>query len=481
MGQEITSSQFSAQDFSRFSEHLRRETTQLQAWFDNGVFSRHSPVAGYEMEAWLTDEEGRPVAKNEAFLQAASHPFYTPELAQFNIELNTRPLDIAGDFLSRFEADFQQHWAYCQTIAESIGCRVMGIGILPTLKDTDLSMKNISRMLRYQALNEQVLAQRNGRPLELAINGHQSLKSQHHNVMLEAAATSLQIHLQTPPEMAQAYYNASLLVSAPMVAISANSPYLFGRDLWAETRIPVFEQAVDIGGYQGAAMGPIHRVSFGTGFARQSLFECFEENLQHFPILLPMDYGDTTEEMRHLSLHNGTIWRWNRPLVGFDPDGTPHLRIEHRVMPSGPSVVDNVANMAFYFGLVHYYATLDTPVHELLDFAEVRDQFYTSAQHGIENRLSWPGQARCELRHLILDTLVEQAEAGLRQLQLADTDIEFYLSVIQARAEQRQTGSHWQRAFVKHHGSDMQRMVQTYYQNQQSGEPVHCWDFMHYV
>ncbi len=481
MGQEITTSHFSQADFKRFAEQLQLETGLLREWFDGGVFSSHPPVAGYEMEAWLVDAQGRPSPSNEAFLATANNDLYTVELAQFNIELNTRPLDIQGRFLNEFEHDFQEHWAYCKTVAEQIGCRVLSTGILPTLKDSDLSMRNISNMVRYKALNDQVLSQRQGRPLELNIVGHQSLKSSHQNVMLEAAATSLQIHLQTPPEMAHHYYNASLLVSAPMVAIAANSPYLFARDLWSETRIPVFEQAVDIGGYQGAAQGPIRRVSFGTGYARESLLECFEENLQHFPVLLPMCFDDEAQYMRHLGLHNGTIWRWNRPLIGFDADGTPHLRIEHRVMPSGPSVVDNVANMAFYFGLVHYYASHSTPVPEQLGFSQARDNFYTSAQHGLENKIIWPGCERCEVRQLILTQLIAQAEQGLRALKLDSQDIDFYLGVIQSRAEQRQTGSHWQRRFVEKQGDDMQRLVETYYHNQQSGEPVHCWDFTAYV
>jgi len=481
MGEEITTSHFTDEDFVHFKQCLQSETKELQRWFDEGVFSNHKPVAGYEMEAWLIDANARPAPCNEAFLKAASNPLYTAELAQFNIELNTQPANIESKFLSAFETDFQQHWLYCKTIAESIGCRVLSTGILQTLCDADLSIDHISKMLRYQALNEQVLLHRKGKPLQLNISGHQSLKSEHHNVMLEAAATSLQIHLQSPLDLAHHYYNASILISAPMVAISANSPYMFGKDLWAETRIPVFEQSVDIGGYSGASQGPVHRVSFGTDYARHSLMECFTENLEHFPVLLPMHFENESKHMRYVSLHNGTIWRWNRPLVGYDNDGTPHLRIEHRVIPSGPSVLDSIANMAFYFGLVQYYATGATPPAEFLSFSEARDNFYTSAQHGLENKISWPGHDRCDMRQLILDTLLDHAESGLRQLNLDATDITYYLGVIKARAEQNQTGSHWQREFVARHGNDMQRLLETYYHNQQTGEPVNCWDFVSYV
>ena len=481
MGEEITTSHFTTDDFERFKKRLQNETEELRGWFNGQMFSSHKPVAGYEMEAWLINKQSRPAARNEQFLKAANTPLYTAELAQFNIELNAKPANINSKFLSEFESDFQQHWLYCKTVAESIDCRVLSTGILQTLCDEDLSMKNISHMLRYKALNEQVLSQRNGLPLHLNISGHQSLKSEHHNVMLEAAATSLQIHLQAPLDMAHHYYNASLLISAPMVAISANSPYMFGKDLWSETRIPVFEQAVDIGGYSGAAQGPVHRVSFGTGYAHNSLMECFDENLQHFPVLLPMKFADEENRMRTVSLHNGTIWRWNRPLIGFDEDGTPHLRIEHRVIPSGPSVLDNIANMAFYFGLVEYYASGQKPPAELLDFSQVRNNFYTSARHGLDTKINWPDSKRCDMRHLILDKLINHAELGLNQLNLDKKDIEYYLGVIRSRAEQQQTGSQWQREFVARQGNDMQRLLETYYHNQQTGEPVHRWDFVSHV
>lgn len=481
MGQEITTSHFSDDDFDCFMQHLKQETAELEQWFSQRCFSSRAPVAGYEMEAWLIDSQGRPAARNTDFLETAGNPLYTAELAQFNIELNAEPADIRSNFLSEFEKDFQRNWSLCKKVAQGIDCRVLGTGILQTLGNTDLSLKNMSQQLRYKALNEQVLLQRKDRPLVLNINGREALKSEHHNVMLEAAATSLQIHMQVPLAVAHHYYNASILVSAPMVAIAANSPYMFGKDLWSESRIPVFEQSVDVGGYNGASQGPVHRVSFGTDYARHSLMECFTENLQHFPVLLPMVFNDEMCKMRHLSLHNGTIWRWNRPLIGFDKDGTPHLRIEHRVMPAGPSVVDNIANMAFYFGLVQYYASQQTPVTELLDFAQARDNFYTSAQHGLENKVVWPGCDHCEMRHLILNQLLDQAKSGLNMLNLDVADIEYYLGIIEARAEHRQTGSHWQRQFVAKHGDNMQRLVETYYHNQQTGEPVHCWGYHSYV
>ena len=480
MGQEINTRHFTEQDFESFRQRLARETRLLADWFEQGSLSHHEPMAGYEMEAWLIDDQAQPSPSNKAFLEKADSPLLTTELAQFNVEINAHPRPLRDNLLSAFEQAFNQHWHYCQQVAAELDCRLMSIGILPTLQARHLTMKNISHLQRYRALNEQVLKQRQGRPFELNINGHEALKTTHKDVMLEAAATSLQIHLQVPAEQAVRFYNASIVVSAPLVAISANSPYLFGKDLWAESRIPVFEQSVDVGGFSGAASGPVHRVSFGTGYARESLMECFDENEQHFPVLLPMLFEADEQKLQHLSLHNGTIWRWNRPLIGFDNDGTPHLRIEHRVIPSGPSIVDNLANIAFYYGLVHYYATQETAPESQLEFAQSRDNFYNAARYGLEGKITWPGCERCNLQQLMLNRLLDQAETGLNALQIDRRDIDYYLGIIQHRAEHRQTGSQWQRAFVQQHQASMQQLTQTYYHNQQTGEPVHCWDFVSY-
>ncbi|HEY9050896.1 MAG TPA: glutamate-cysteine ligase family protein [Gammaproteobacteria bacterium] len=480
MGQEISTSHFSPEDFDNYYQALEQETALLNDWFVSHRFSQRNLVAGYELEAWLIDQKSEPSASNHEFLQLANSPLLSPELARFNVELNNAPHDLSGNVLSLFERDFVSHWQHCQQVAQQIDCRMLSIGILPTLRDKHLTLKNISSLERYRALNEQVLKQREHEPFHLNITGRENLQSIHRDVMLESATTSFQVHLQVTQETAVRYYNASIIVSAPMVAISANSPFLFGKDLWSETRIPLFEQAVNIGGYDGAAHGPVHRVSFGTGYARQSLMECFNENLHHFPVLLPMQFDQDSVQLKHLALHNGTIWRWNRPLIGFDEDGTPHLRIEHRVMPSGPSMVDNIANMAFFYGLVHFYATKQTPPETEIEFSKAKDNFYLAAQQGTSVRIDWPQCNRCGIRQLVLDRFLEEAKTGLSQLKVDQQDIEYYLGIIQARIEHDQTGTDWQREFVKQQGRDMRRLTQTYYHNQQTNEPVHCWDFVSY-
>ena len=255
---------------------------------------------------------------------------------------------------------------------------------------------------------------------------------------------------------------------------------MFNRDLWYETRIPVFEQSVDIGGIGGAASGPIHRVTFGSQYARESLFECFNENLEHYPVLLPVSYDSEPEKLNYLRLHNGTIWRWNRPLIGFDADGTPHLRIEHRTMSSAPSIIDNIANIALYYGLVEYYATCIDPPESSLAFADAKDNFYRAAKTGLGHRIHWPDGNSYTIRDLVLDKLLPEARIGLDKLGISDDDSKHYLGVIESRITTEQTGSQWQRKFAELHKRDMKLLTCSYYQNQQHNKPVHEWDFESY-
>ncbi len=477
MGEEIEYSHFRQHDYARFRKHLTDETAILRDWFTRRQLSSREPVAGYELEAWLIDNRQQPCPHNEAFLKQARNPLLSPELAKFNVELNVPPQTLGGSVLSDFNHSLLQLWAQCEQHAEQLGCNILGIGILPTLKNEDLTLDNISTLDRYRALNEQVLRLRKGRAIALNIVGNQHLQTEHRDVMLEAAATSLQIHIQTPQHLAKRYYNAAIVLSAPMVAISSNSPFLFGKQLWEETRIPVFEQSVPTGGFEDAADGPIQRVGFGMGYARESIFECFEENLEHYPVMLPVEYQETAESLRHLRLHNGTIWRWNRPLIGFDDDGKPHVRIEHRVCASGPSVEDNIANIAFFYGLAHFYATLIEPPEDELSFAQSKHNFYRAAQHGINAQAEWLEGARMKIQKLVLDRLLIESETGLRKLDIDDAAIQHYLGIIEQRMLTAQTGSAWQRIFAQTHQNDMSILTRTYLLNQRDNQPVHSWDF----
>jgi hypothetical protein len=271
MGQEIEQTHFTRADFTDYTDCLRRETELLETWFREGLFSRRDRTGGFELEAWLIDSAARPAPVNAAFLQRLDDPMVVPELARFNVELNDHPQHLWGSALNRFEASLSATWNKCRKVAAELDTRLLMIGILPTLREVDLAQANMSDLRRYRALNEQVLRLREGRPLELDIQGRERLKITHGDVMLESATTSFQLHLKVHPRHAVRAYNAAQVLSAPMVAVTANSPFLFGHDLWDETRIPLFEQSVAVGGIAGARQGPVRRVTFGTGYARSSL------------------------------------------------------------------------------------------------------------------------------------------------------------------------------------------------------------------
>ena len=468
MGDEIPRRHFNAEDFSVFRFRLDEETKLLAEQFASSRFSERGDVAGFELEAWLVDRQGNPLPRNHEFLERLDNPLVVPELASFNVELNGSPTALAGSTFSRLQDELAATWRACQTTAQAMDCLLVTVGILPTIRETLLNSDHMSKMVRYQALNDRVMALRDGKPLNLEIEGGAGLSMLHPDVMLEAAATSFQIHLQCKPDNAVRDFNAAIVASAPMVAVSANSPTLFGRSLWDETRIPLFEQAVDVGAHYPK------RVGFGNGFAEQSMLEVFLENQQHHPILLPYVSDSAPNEFSHVRFHNGTIWRWNRPLIGFDHDGQVHLRIEHRVVPAGPTVKDCVANAAFFYGLVRGLSLEAAPVEERMAFETARDNFYNAARYGLGARVGWNG-GEVGIRQLLLEELLPMARRGLVSYAIPDAEIDDYLGVIEARVESTQNGAAWQKRWVTRNGMRPNDLVLDYADMQESGDPVHTW------
>lgn len=470
MGQELDTTNFCDADYESFVERLHRETDLVQKWESEGTLSAGPPMGGFELEAWIVDQNMRPAAKNEELIEAINSDLVVRELSLFNIELNGDPAILNGDAISHLHHSLAAQWQQASDVAQSMDLHLVNIGILPTVRDSDLCMENMSRGKRYKAVNKQVFKMRHGKPIGLNIKGRDQLDTIHHDVMLEAATTSFQIHLKIPPDQGVNYYNASKLASAPLVAVGANSPFLFGKDLWDETRIPLFEQAVSVGDWDYA-----ERATFGVRFIEESLSEVFLANRQRYPVLLPQvsDRGD--EKLDHLRLQNGTIWRWNRPLVGWDDDGTPHFRMEQRAVSAGPTIADAMANAAFYFGLVTYLATDETPPHKRTQFFTARDNFYKAVQHGLNAKIRWNHVDDLPLDKLICNEFLGMAESGLRQMGISDPDIDKYLGIIAERTAAKQNGAQWQRGYVRKHDADMKQLVAAYLERQQSDTPVHRW------
>ncbi|WP_290652095.1 glutamate-cysteine ligase family protein [Aquisalimonas sp.] len=477
MGEEITRSSFSAEEFQRFRQHLNEETQQLEQWFQDNALSPDAGVCGLELEGWLLDRDWQAAAENEAFLQGLNDPLVVPELSRFNFEINTTPQPRHARMFKRIHRQLRDIWGRCKQQADTLGLVPLQIGILPTLKDDVMTVENMSPLQRYHALNEQVLVHRHGTPLNIDISGdHDRLQVVHHDVMTEAATTSLQIHIQLDNERAVRFYNAAHVLAAPMVASCANSPYLFGQELWEESRIPLFEQSVSVPAFHDREGHLIERATFGTRYVQDSLMEIFRENRDFFPVLLPALHPDGAHRLAHLRLHNGTIWRWNRPLVDFDGQGRPTLRLEHRVTPAGPSLPDVIANILFFYGLIHYLADLaDAPEHRLA-FEHNVANFYQAARHGMAATVFWLDGHEHELRELLLGELVPAAAHTLGELGIDREDIDTYLhAIVAARLRSGQTGSAWQKRFVARHGRDFQNLTRAYYCQQQRQVPVHQW------
>jgi gamma-glutamyl:cysteine ligase YbdK (ATP-grasp superfamily) len=470
MGQEIPSSRFSDEDFAEFARRLKIETQLLAHWFEEGVFSAAENLGGMELEACLLYDNGAPAPGNQRFMEQFDEPLVVPELATFNLELNSQVHVLRDDVFSRMAQELGALWGRCNQRARELQMWMGMIGVLPTLQQSALSLSNMSPLNRYRALNEQIFRLRNGQSIQLDIEGRESLHLRHDDVMLESAATSFQVHLQVDVSQAAALYNLSKIVSAPIVAVSANSPYLFGHDLWDETRIPLFEQAISVG-----ASDLTKRVSFGIRYVYASMMENFSANLQRYPVLLPLLMDEPSERLPHLRLHNGTIWRWNRPLIGFDEQGVPRLRIEHRVIPAGPSIVDSIANAAFYFGLVIGLLERERQPSERLSFDHARSNFYAAACVGLEAEVTWFDGKRGPVDQLITEQLLPMARAGLARLGVDAGEIDHWLGIIAQRVIKRQNGAAWQRAWVACHGREFHGLMQEYLTHQESGKAVHEW------
>jgi hypothetical protein len=476
MGQEIPLSQFDECDFKHFHTKLAQETALLEKLISQKAFSCRDPVAGFELEAWLVDNSMQPSPVNQLFLETLNNPLASAELAKFNIEFNCQPTPLTGQVFSHLFKQLQTTWDEACRHAQSMDHHLIMIGILPTLKQQELHLGNMSDMHRYRALNEQILHSR-GKPIHIDIPGAEHLKIDHHDVMLEAATTSFQTHIQLPLAIVHHFYNAAMIASAPVIAMCANSPYLFGKELWHESRIPLFEQAIETGGFQGAAQGPIKRVSFGSDYAKHSIMECFLENLHHFPVLLPVDQNSEIEKFSHLRLHNGTIWRWNRPLIGFDDNGMPHIRIEHRTPPAGPTPLDTIANAAFYYGLTQNICNEIIEKDLPIPFAQAKDNFYQSARYGLDSTIVWFDGNKHRLDHLLESELITRAVSGLQFLGVDNAEIDRFIGIIRQRLSNKQNGSNWQRRYYRDDNHDLKAMTKAYLRNQRSGKPVSQWSY----
>jgi gamma-glutamyl:cysteine ligase YbdK (ATP-grasp superfamily) len=444
---------------------------------------------GLEIELNLVDSRGAPSMQNADVLDAIADPSWATELGQFNLEINVPPRRLDGDAVADLEHEVRGSLNAADAKARGVGSHLVMIGILPTLQEQDMHEGVLSANARYRVLNEQIFAAR-GEDMRIAIDGPERLITHADSITPEAACTSVQLHVQVTPEAFASYWNAAQAIAGVQVALAANSPFLFGRQLWQETRITLFEQATDTRPVELQQQGVRPRVWFGEHWIT-SVFDLFEENIRYFPALLPicededplaeLDSG-SCPQLAEMSLHNGTVYRWNRPVYAV-VDGTPHLRVENRVLPAGPSVADVMANAAFYYGLVRVLAEAQRPVWTQMSFATAAENLYDAARHGLDAHLYWPGFGEAPVTELVLRRLLPLAHEGLSRWGVDRGQADRLLGIIEQRCITGQNGATWQAATVaelaRANGADrmeaLRLMTQRYIDHMHSNEPVHTW------
>jgi len=489
MGRDIEPIKISGEDRRNYREKLRRSLDVFDRMLRESIFDTSLSLVGQEIELNLVDDRGEPSMHNAAVLEAIADPAWATELGQFNIEINVPPRQLQGDALAVLEAEIRDDLNAADSKARGSGSRLVMIGILPTLRQDDVHEGTLSANARYRVMNEQIFAAR-GEDISIAIEGSEQLLTHADSITPEAACTSVQLHTQVSPEAFASYWNAAQAIAGVQVALGANSPFLFGRQLWQETRITLFEQATDTRPEELKQQGVRPRVWFGERWIT-SVFDLFEENIRYFPALLPicevedplavLESG-SCPKLEEMSLHNGTIYRWNRPVYAA-VNGQPHLRVENRVLPAGPSVADTVANAAFYYGLVRALAEAQRPIWTQMSFATAAENLHAAARHGMDAQLYWPGLGEAPVAELVLRRLLPLARDGLGRWGVNQADADRLLGIIEQRCLTGRTGAAWQVTAVgavsaaggADRGDALRLMTQSYIEHMHTNEPVHTW------
>jgi gamma-glutamyl:cysteine ligase YbdK (ATP-grasp superfamily) len=490
MGEDVESRTFSRQDRQQYREKLRSCLDVFARMLGESKFDFERPLTGLEIEFNLIDENEDPAMLNADVLTAIADDDFQTELGQFNIEINVRPRSLIGSAAQELETELRASLNNANASAQSAGAHIVMIGMLPTLTPEHLTLESLSANPRYKLINEQIFAAR-GEDLHIVIDGPERLATYADTIAPEAACTSVQFHLQVSPSDYAGTWNAAQSIAGVQLALGANSPFLFGKELWRETRIALFEQATDTRPQELKEQGVRPRVWFGERWIT-SVFDQFEENVRYFPALLPvcededpvavLARGDTPR-LGELRMHNGTIYRWNRPVYDVYR-GKPHLRVENRILPAGPTVVDVLANGAFYYGVLRALLEQDRPLWSQMSFAAAFDNFESGARKGIDAHLYWPGLGDAPATELVLRRLLPLAYQGLAAWGVDSAISDRLLGIIEGRCTAHQNGAEWQ-ARMFHHIDDqrqpldrrdsLREMLRRYVEHMHSNEPVHTW------
>jgi len=493
MGEQRVSKVTDQKQMQKFVKSLLKDVQALEYMIDNDWFDTGITRIGAEQEMALVHKDTykpNSVAM-EVLDKMQDHDWVETELAKFNLETNLTPRELTKACFSQLHKESATKLDEIQKVLDTLDTNIVLTGILPTLRKFDLDMENLTPKKRYKALMEAINEQLIGSAYELRLTGIDELLVKHDSPLLEACNTSFQIHLQVDPDDFVHIYNIAQAVTAPVMAIAANSPIVFGRRLWHESRIALFQQSLDTRTTHDHMRERSPRVSFGKDWLQNSIMEIYKEDISRFRVLISSDVTEDSLEMikngdvpklRSLQVHNSTVYRWNRPCYGISDNGKPHLRIENRVIPAGPTVLDEVANACFWLGLTVGMADEIKDIRKLMSFEDARDNFGKAARFGIDSKFTWFNDRKVTCVDLIINELLPIARKGLKKRKVAQKDIDLYLGIIQERAESHMNGARWQlRSYtelIKRSTRDEALTVLTaaMIKNQQSGIPVHKWE-----
>jgi len=478
-------------ELNTFTSHLLKDVKALEIMLNEGWFPEDDVLhIGAEQEICLIDNHYKPAPKAMQILDNIENKKFTTELAKFNIEANLLPREFTGNCFSELEAEIQDVLRDLARVAKNYHVDYVLTGILPTIRKFDLELENLTPLERYRALMDAISKLR-GKIFELKINGLDELNIRYDSAMLESCNTSFQVHLQVHPQEFVSKYNAAQAFAAPVIAIASNSPMLFGRRLWHETRVALFQQSIDTRVTSEHLRERSPRVTFGNAWLKNSILDLYKEDIVRFRVMLMTDEEEDVNKqlkagnvpkLKALTIHNSTVYRWNRPCYGISPNGKPHLRIENRVFPSGPTPVDEVANAAFWLGLMVGFKDEYRDFSEIIDFDDVKTNFVSAAFNGIDSKISWTGNKKITISELIVNELLPVARNGLKLHNIHDEDIARYLDIIEERAESRQTGANWTLGSFARLSKETTReeasiaITSAMVKNEKANTPVHQWE-----
>ena len=477
----------------QFVSNLLQDMQALEYMLHNQFFETGITRIGAEQEMCIIQKKSfkaAPIAL-EIMDLLQDKPWLDTELAKFNLEINLDPRVFTGSALKDMEAETNEKLQIIKTELAHFQSDILLTGILPTLHKNDLESHNLTPRERYKLLVESLSAQLLGQAFELRIQGIDELLLRSHTPLLEAANTSFQVHLQVDPENFVPYYNIAQALTAPVLGISANSPIVFGRRLWHESRIALFQQALDVRTTNEHMRERSPRVNFGSDWVHNSILDIYREDIARFRSLIYPETNENSIEtvlagniprLSALQVHNSTVYRWNRPCYGISDTGKPHLRIENRVLPAGPTVVDEIANAALWLGAVVGCAKEWGDIRKKMSWEDVRDNFEKAARFGMDSKFTWFKDKKITVTDLVQHELIPLAKEGLASQGINSGDIDFYMDIISQRAKLNLNGARWQlRAFTKlKKETSMDEavtvMTSAIYENQNLGKPVHTWE-----